>query len=401
VREHRLEVADVFRQHGEEFLKQWGHALSPQQRKTLRDIGSCRTAALGGHVEQCDHCARRVIAYNSCRNRHCPKCQAVARDEWLAERAKELLPVPYCHVVFTIPQQLAPLVLQNQRVCYGLLFRAVSETLQEIAADDRHLGAKIGILAVLHTWSQNLLHHPHLHCVVPAGGLSPDRSRWIACRPNFFLPVRVLSRLFRGKLLAFLREVFAAGKLKFFGQLTHLAEAARFHAWLRDASDTEWVVYAKPPFGGPEDVLKYLARYTHRVAISSSRLLSLENARVTFRWRDSKHGNTVKPMTLDAIEFIRRFLLHVLPCGFVKIRHFGFLSNRNRRSALALCRTLLKVVPGAQANASILSQEQRSALERRCPFCQAGTLRIVEWLSADQMLTCSSDRSSAYPVDSS
>jgi hypothetical protein len=401
VREHRLEVADVFRQHGEEFREQWGHSLSLQQRKALRDIGACRTAALGGHVEQCDHCARRVIAYNSCRNRHCPKCQAIARDEWLAERAKELLPVRYCHVVFTIPQQLAPLALQNPRVCYGLLFRAVSETLQEIAADARHLGAKIGFLAVLHTWSQNLLHHPHVHCVVPAGGLAPDQTRWIGCPPNFFLPVRVLSRLFRGKLLAFLREAFVAGKLKFFGQLTGLAEAARFHAWLRDASNAEWVVYAKPPFGGPEDVLKYLARYTHRVAISSSRLLSLQDGRVTFRFRDSKHGNQVKPMTLDAIEFIRRFLLHVLPSGFVKIRHFGFLSTRNRRSALALCRTLLKVVADAQANASILSQQQRSALERRCPFCHAGALRIVEWLSADQMLTYSEDGSSAHPVDSS
>jgi len=401
VREHRLEVADVFRQHGEEFLKQRGHTLSPQQRKALRDIGACRTAALGGHVEQCDHCARRVIAYNSCRNRHCPKCQAIAREEWLAERAKELLPVRYCHVVFTIPQQLAPVALQNQRVCYGLLFRAVSETLQEIAVDARHLGAKIGILAVLHTWSQNLLHHPHVHCVVPAGGLSPDYTRWIACRPGFFLPVRVLSRLFRGKLLAFLREAFAAGKLKFFGQLADLAEAARFHAWLRESSNTEWVVYAKPPFGGPEDVLKYLARYTYRVAISSSRLLFLKDGRATFRWRDSKHGNQVKPMTLEATEFIRRFLLHVLPSGFVKIRHFGFLSNRNRRSMLSLCRKLMNASSCPPDSTPILSHEQRSALERRCPFCYAGALRIVEWLSADQMLTYPQDDSPAHPVDSS
>jgi hypothetical protein len=400
VREHRLEVADVFRQHGEGFLKQWGHTLSPQQRKALRDIGACRTAALGGHVEECDHCGRRAIAYNSCRNRSCPKCQSIARDEWLAERAKELLPVPYCHVVFTIPQQLAPLALQNQQVCYGMLFRAVSETLQQIAADCRYLGAKIGILAVLHTWSQNLLFHPHVHCLVPAGGLSPDRVRWIACRPNFFLPVRVLSRLFRGKLLALLREAFAEGKLKFFGQLAELAEAARFHAWLRESCITEWVVYAKPPFGGPEEVLKYLARYTHRVAISSSRLLSLENGRVTFQWRDSKHGNQVKPMTLDAIEFIRRFLLHVLPSGFVKIRHFGFLSNRNRRSMLALCREHLNAASWTQASASILTHEQRSALERRCPLCHSGVLRIIEWLSSEQMLNCPQD-SSPMPVDSS
>lgn len=400
MREHRLEVADVFRQHGKEFLKQWGPTLSPQQRKALRDIGSCRTAALGGHVEQCDHCARRVIAYNSCRNRHCPKCQAIARDQWLAERAKELLPVRYCHVVFTIPQQLAPLALQNQRVCYGLLFRAVSETLQEIAADARRLGAKIGILAVLHTWGQNLLHHPHLHCVVPAGGLSPDRTRWIACRANFFLPVRALSRLFRGKLLAFLREAFTEGRLNFFGKLAELSEAARFHAWLRESSNTEWVVYAKPPFGGPEEVLKYLARYTHRVAISSSRLLSLENGRVRFRWRDSKHGNQIKPMTLDAIEFIRRFLLHVLPSGFVKIRHFGFLSNRNRRSMLALCREHLNAASCTQTGALILSPQQRSALERRCPSCHVGVLRMVEWLSPDEILNRAQDRSPML-VDSS
>jgi hypothetical protein len=401
VREHRLEVADVFRQHGEEFLNQWGDALSPQQRKALRDIGACRTAALGGHVEECDHCARRVIAYNSCRNRHCPKCQTTARDEWLAERAKELLPVPYCHVVFTLPQQLAPLALQNQRVCYGLLFRAVSETLQEIAADPRHLGAKIGFLAVLHTWSQNLSHHPHVHCVVPAGGLSPDKSRWIACRSNFFLPVRVLSRLFRGKFLAFLRQAFAEGKLKFFGDLADLAEPARFYPWLHKSKKTEWVVYAKPPFGGPEAVLKYLARYTHRVAISNSRLLSLGNGRVTFRYRDSKTGNQMKSMTLDAIEFIRRFLLHILPSGFMKIRHFGFLANRNRASALALCREHLAASSCANNLVTILTREQQSAVDHRCPYCHAGVLRIVEWLTPDQMSSCPQDRSPIYPVDSS
>jgi hypothetical protein len=383
VREHRLEVADVFREHREEFLKQWGPTLSSAQRKALRDIGACRTAALGGHVEECDQCAHRLIAYNSCRNRHCPKCQSKARDRWLAERAKELLPVPYCHVVFTIPEQLAPLALQNQRVCYALLFRAVSETLQQIAADSRHLGAKIGVLAVLHTWSQSLMHHPHIHCVVPAGGLSPDGSRWIACRPKFFLPVRVLSRMFRGKLLALLREAFAEGKLEFFGQLADLAEPARFDAWLRQCKKTEWVVYAKPPFGGPEHVLKYLARYTHRVAISSNRLLSLDNGRVTFRWRDSRHGNRTKSMTLDAVEFIRRFLMHILPSKFVKIRHFGFLANRNRSSALALCRERLNASSPAPDPVAILSREQQSAVERRCPVCHVGVLRVVEWLLAD------------------
>jgi hypothetical protein len=400
VREHRLEVADVFREYGEEFLKQWGHTVSPAQRKALRDIVACRTAALGGHVEECENCAHRRIAYNSCRNRHCPRCQSTARDQWLAERAKELLPVPYCHVVFTIPQQLAPLALQNQRVCYNLLFRAVSETLQQIAADTRHLGAKIGFLSVLHTWSQNLLHHPHIHCVVPAGGLSPDGSRWIACRPNFFLPVRVLSRLFRGKLLAFLRHAFAEGKLKFFGQLADLAEPNRFHAWLRKLEKTEWVVYAKPPFGGPEAVLKYLARYTHRVAISSSRLLSLDNGCVTFRWRDSRHGNQTKSMTLEAVEFIRRFLLHILPPGFIKIRHFGFLANRNRSSALALCRQHLNAASPADGPAAILTGEERAAVERRCPVCHTGVLRIVEWLSTDRILNCQ-QVNSPMPVDSS
>jgi hypothetical protein len=287
--------------------------------------------------------------------------------------------------VFTIPEQLAPLALQNQRVCYGLLFRAVSETLQEIAADPRQLGAKIGFLAVLHTWSQNLLHHPHVHCVVPAGGLSPDGSRWIACRPKFFLPVRVLSRLFRGKLLALLRQAFAEGKLEFFGQLADLAEPARFHAWLRKSKKTEWVVYAKPPFGGPEYVLKYLARYTHRVAITSSRLLSLDNGRVTFRWRDSRNGNQTKSMTLDAVEFIRRFLLHILPSRFMKIRHFGFLANRNRLSALAVCRQHLNASSPTVDPVAILTREQQFAVERRCPVCLAGVLRIVEWLSADQI----------------
>jgi hypothetical protein len=309
--------------------------------------------------------------------------------------------VPYCHVVFTIPQELAPLALQNQRVCYNLLFRAVSETLQQIAADARHLGAKIGFLAVLHTWSQNLLHHPHIHCVVPAGGLSPDGSGWTACRPNFFLPVRVLSRLFRGKLLAFLRHAFAEGKLKFFGELEILAEPARFDAWLRRLQKMEWVVYAKPPFGGPEDVLKYLARYTHRVAISSSRLLSLEDSRVTFRWRDSRHGNQTKSMTLEAVEFIRRFLLHILPAGFVKIRHFGFLANRNRSSSLALCRHHLNASSSADGPAAILTCVQQAAIERRCPVCHTGVFRIVEWLSTDQILNRQPVGSPMDPVDSS
>ena len=401
MRQHRLEVADVFREHGEAFLRGWGHTVSPEQRKALRDIGACRTAVLGGHVEQCDHCPHRVIAYNSCRNRHCPKCQSTARDEWLAERAKELLPVRYCHVVFTVPGQLAPLALQNQRVIYGLLFRAVAETLTEIAADPRHLGARIGFWAVLHTWSQNLLHHPHVHCVVPSGGLSPDGSRWIPCRRNFFLPVRVLSRLFRGKFLAFLEKASAQGKLKFFGQCSEFAEPARFQAWLRELKKTEWVVHAKPPLAGPEHVLKYLARYTHRVAISNGRLLSSDGGQVTFRWRDSKDGNHVKSMTLPAVEFVRRFLLHILPSGFVKIRHFGFLANRNRSAALALCRQHLQTSPPADDTAVILTPEQQRRLERRCPICQAGFLHIVEWLSPNQLLRREPTSPPIEPIDSS
>ena len=382
--EHRLEAADVFRKYGEAFLKRWGHTVSSQQRKALRDIGACRTAALGGHLEQCDGCPHEVIAYNSCRNRSCPKCQSTARDRWLAERAKELLPVPYCHVVFTLPESLAMLVLQNAQLVYGLLFRAVSQTLLEIAADPRHLGAQIGFLAVLHTWNQQLLHHPHIHCVVPAGGLAPDGSRWIRCRPKFFLPVKVLSRLFRGRFLALLRDAFARGKLQFYGKLTPLRAPARFYAFLRPLQDTEWVVYAKPPFGGPEYVLKYLARYTHRVAISNGRLLSLENGQVTFQWRDSKDNNQIKAMTLDAVEFIRRFLLHILPPGFVKIRHFGFLSNRRRAAALDSCRAHLP--QSAAPTVPILSERQQAAVERRCPVCKIGKMHTRRWLSATELL---------------
>jgi hypothetical protein len=392
-------VADVFRQYGEAFLQRWGHTVSPQQRKALRDIGACRTAALGGHLEYCDGCPHAVIAFNSCRNRSCPKCQSTARDRWLAERTKELLPVPYCHVVFTVPASLAMLILQNAQLVYGLLFRAVSQTLLEVAADPRHLGAQIGFLAVLHSWSQNLLHHPHIHCVVPAGGLASDGSRWIPCRRKFFLPVKVLSRLFRGKFLALLRDAFARGKLQFHGKLTPLRAPARFHAFLRPLQDTEWVVYAKPPFGGPEYVLKYLARYTHRVAISNGRLLRLENGRVTFQWRDSKDNNRIKAMTLDAVEFIRRFLLHILPPGFVKIRHFGFLSNRRRAAALARCRELLPQL--VAATAPILSERQQAAVERRCPVCKTGKLHTHRWFSAAELLARVDSAKPACPVDSS
>jgi hypothetical protein len=371
VTEPRLEVADVFRQHGQEFLDCWGDVLSPQQRKAFRDIGACRTAALGSYVEQCDHCSHQVIEYRSCRNRHCPKCHSRARDEWLAARAQEILPVPYCHVVFTLPHELAPLALQNPRVVYGILFRAVAESLLEMAADPKRLGAKLGFLAVLHTWTQRLEHHPHVHCVVPAGGLSPDEQRWISPRKkNFFLPVIPLGCLFRGKFLAYLREAFAEGRLGFYGQLRELAHPARFEELVAPLKDKEWVVYAKPPFGGPEQVLRYLARYTHRVAISNGRLLGLEEGRVRFRWRDSQHDNQIKEMSLDAVEFIRRFLLHVLPGGFVKIRHFGFLSNRNRQAMVQKCRELLP----ASAPLPVVTEHQKPV----CPVCGVGHLHVIE-----------------------
>jgi hypothetical protein len=372
---HRLEVADVFHAHQNQFLQLWGHVVSDQQRKALRDIGRCRTASLGTHLERCDRCGYETVAYDSCRNRHCPKCQSSARDRWLMKQASSLLPVPYAHVVFTVPEQLAPLALRNQRLFYNLLFRAASETLLQIAADPRHLGARVGVLAVLHTWSQNLGHHPHLHCLVPAGGLALDRSRWVRSRHNFFLPVRVLSRMFRGKLLAFLKQSYRRNELCFSATLAALSQPRAFNSLLGSLRRREWVVYSKPPFGGPEHVLKYLARYTHRVAISNGRLLSLDHGQVRFRWRDSRHSNRSGVMTLDAVEFIRRFLLHVLPAGFVKIRHFGLLANRNRSQTLALCRFHLHATtPDISA---LLTEPQKSALNRSCPQCKRGTLHVV------------------------
>ncbi|HYS23735.1 MAG TPA: IS91 family transposase, partial [Candidatus Eisenbacteria bacterium] len=332
--EHRLEVADVFRTCEKEFFERWGHVLGTHQRKAFAAIRDCRTAALGGHaeyVEQCDTCGHRVISYNSCRDRHCPKCQASARAKWLAARQSEVLPVPYFHVVFTLPQQIGGLALQNARVIYTLLFRAVSETLLTIAGDPQRLGAAIGFLAVLHTWGQNLHLHPHLHCVVPGGGLSPDGASWIGCRkPSFLLPIEVLGRRFRNVFLSYLRKAFEEGKLRFHGEMAGLAKPAAFETLCRRAKKIKWVVFAKAPFGGPEQVLKYLARYTHRVAISNRRLVSMEDGRVSFEYKDYADGNQRKVMTLEATEFIRRFLLHILPCGFVRIRQFGFLANRAR-----------------------------------------------------------------------
>jgi len=385
VSEERLEVADVFRQHEQEFLKRWGHTLSAQQLRAFRDICACRTAALGAHVEQCDSCSQQIIAYDSCRNRHCPKCQSTARDRWLMAQTADLLPVPYCHVVFTLPQELSLLGLQNPRVIYNLLFRAASETLLTIAAESRRLGARIGFLAVLHTWNQKLLHHPHLHCLIPAGGLSLDHSRWIRCQRSFFLPVKVLGRLFRGKFLAFLAAAYRKKRLNLFGALAYLQDPTEFGRFLRRLRKLSWVVYAKPPFGGPEHVIKYLARYTHRVAISNGRLLEMRDGQVTFRWRDSANGNQQKRMTLNAIELIRRFLLHVLPARFVKIRHFGFLANRNRREALAMCRSLLPPPPTPVT--ALLTVTQQRAIERKCPFCKTGTLHVIDRIPAGKSIS--------------
>jgi hypothetical protein len=383
---HRLEVADVFREHADEYLARYGATAA--QRQVLRAVQNCRTAVLGGHVEACDRCGHQQVAYNSCRNRHCPKCQGPATARWLEARQSELLPVPYFHLVFTLPTALGPLAFQNPRLVYGLLMQAAAQTLLEVAANPRHLGGELGFLTVLHTWGQNLLHHPHVHCVVPAGGLAPDGTRWIHCRKGFFLPVRVLSRVFRGKFIRGLKQARARGDLRFHGGLAELVNANAFERLLNQVVRHEWVVYAKPPFGGPEQVLKYLARYTHRVAISNRRLLAFRDGRVMFRWKDYAQGGQQRRMTLPAVEFIRRFLLHVLPGGFVKIRHYGFLANRFRQAKRELCHRLLGVAarpPAPSASDDRPASDPPSTSEsepprRRCPHCREGRLRIMEWL---------------------
>ncbi len=375
-----LEVADLLRR-----LARQGRlpTLSSAQSKVVRALTACRTAALGGHVDACDECGYQAISYNSCRNRHCPKCQGTATAEWLEAQRHTLLPVRYAHVVFTLPDLLAPLALQNPRVVYGLLFRAASQTLLQVAATPRHLGARLGFLAILHTWGQNLLHHPHLHCVVPAGGLARDGSRWIPCRPGFFLPVRVLSRLFRGKFLALLEEAQRAGTLQFHGQLHALRQPSAFRALRARAHAIEWVVYAKPPFGSPDCVLKYLARYTHRIAISNHRLLSVEQDRVSFSWKDYRHGHRQRVLTLCAVEFVRRFLLHVLPYRFVKIRYYGLLAQSQRATTLPRCRELLRAPSEPPASAPTAAQTpggQRASEPPRCPSCERGRLHRLHGL---------------------
>jgi hypothetical protein len=373
-------VADVIRQYGGAFLDKHGGHLTQMQKKALRDLGRCRTAALGGHVDECLDCGSTRIAYNSCRNRHCPKCQALARARWLDQQSQHLMPVEYFHVVFTLPREVADLALANPAVMYDLLFQAASATLRDVAANPKRLGAQVGTLMVLHTWGQNLHHHPHVHAVVTGGGLSCDRHgivslspKWVACRPGFFLPVKVLSRVFRGKYLEGLLQAMKQGKLVLPGQLGDLATADGFQRWLSPLSRKEWVVYAKKPFGGPAQVLKYLARYTHRVAISNARLLDVSNGQVSFRYKDYAAHSEPKVMTLSADEFLRRFTQHVLPERFHKIRHYGLLANRQREFKLMLSRFLLHVegVPDAFATST---PEVLEAREPHCPNCSSTRL---------------------------
>jgi len=374
-----LEVADIFRRHGDAFRAAQGNRLSQAQRRVMAAIEACRTAVLGGHVEQCEDCGEVRVAYNSCRNRHCPKCQGLARAQWLADRRAELLPVPYFHLVFTVPAPLAAIALQNKAVVYDILFKAAAETVRTIGADPKYLGAETGMIAILHSWGQTLTHHPHVHCIVPGGGLAPD-GRWVACRPGFFLPVHVLSRLYRRLFLERLLDAFDAGKLNFFGDLAELAEPAAFARRLAPLRRIAWVVYAKRPFGKAEQVLDYLGRYTHRVAIANSRLIGMEDDRVAFRWKDYRRGGRTKVMTLDAHEFIRRFLLHTLPDGFHRVRHYGFLANGHRAAKLDLCRRLLakpqqdELEPDAKSAAA-----EPLAAAHRCPCCGGQMITLAIW----------------------
>ena len=382
----RHEVAEVFGRYLEGGLpRQAADQWSRAQRAVVDQIMACRTARLGGHVDECDACGHRRISYNSCRNRHCPKCQGSAQAGWLEARQAEVLPVPYAHVVFTLPQALAPLALQNPGVVYDLLLRTAARTLQEIARNPRHLGARLGFFAILHTWGQTLVHHPHVHCVVPAGGLADDGRTWKSCRPGFFLPVRVLSRLFRGKFVAELKEAFREGRLELHGRLSRYRSLAAFERLLHEACRTEWVVYAKPPFDGPEHVLAYLARYTHRVAISNHRLLHVDDEAVTFRFKDYR-GRRSRSITLPLQEFARRFLLHVVPKGFVRIRYYGFLANGSRARLLASCRDALghPRLPAEPDAAHLECDEVFLGLLptelRLCPSCKQGVLRCVQVL---------------------
>jgi Putative transposase/Transposase zinc-binding domain len=380
-----LEVADVIRAAGRSFIDRNRSWLNRLHLKVLTAIERCRTAVLGGHVDECTTCGYQAISYNSCRDRHCPRCQANARDRWIEARSRDLLPTAYAHVVFTLPHELAPLALQNKKVVYDLLFRVSAATLLEVASNPEHLGADIGFFSVLHSWSQKLEFHPHIHCVVPAGGLAPDRSRWISSHPRFFLPVPALKKVFRGKFTQALKEAFQNGRLGFHGNLEPLGRPKVFASLIRQTYRKEWVVYCKPPFGGAEHVLRYLGCYTHRVAVSNRRLVDLADGKVTFRWRDSAHKNKKRLMSLAVEEFLRRFLLHVLPPGFVRIRHFGILSTRNRSVLLPLCKQLIEAEPPPKEQPEA---RREPAVKHeglwQCPQC-GGPMLVLERLTAAQL----------------
>ena len=384
--EYGVEVADIFRQHGPGYRE--SHKLPPHKHRAMNAIEVCRTSALGGHRDKCDNedCDNIKLSYNSCRNRHCPKCQTLQKEKWFWDRAKDLLPIPYFHVVFTIPAELKPIVLSNQKAMYNMLFRSVSETLMKLGKDPRHLGAHIGFTCVLHTWGQNLMDHPHIHCIVTGGGPSPSEDKWISSSKKFFIPVRVMGELFKGKFLDYLKEAFDSGKLSFPGEIGYLEDPYAFKRLQNKLYGKKWVVYCKPPFNGAQGALQYLGRYTHRVAISNDRILTLEDGRVSFRWRDYADGDKNKVMTLEADEFIRRFLLHILPPRFTKIRHYGILANRLRKYFISLARFLL-----GSSQVEVKARKPHETWQewfRRvsgidvtlCPVCKKGRMVTVEIL---------------------
>lgn len=376
-------MADIFRLHGPEYKR--SHPMPLHHLRAMRAVEVCRTATLGGHRYEYS-CGHVDISYNSCRNRHCPKCQTLQKEKWIEARCEDLLPIQYFHVVFTIPSELNPLVIMNQKVMYNILFRSVSETLIELSNNPKHLGARTGFIGILHTWGQNLMDHPHIHCVVPGGGLSPDGSRWVSCRKRFFIPVRVISSLFRGKFLDYLKNSFESGDLIFPGGIAYLKEPGTFEVFRRRFYHKKWVVYCKPPFDGAEGVLKYLGRYTHRIAISNNRILNVQDGTVSFSWRDYADGDKQKTMTLKASEFIRRFLLHVLPPRYVRIRHFGLLANRGRKDNVALCRELIDGC-NTVIKEKVTPESWQDQLLRicgidinTCPVCKKGTMIMIELL---------------------
>lgn len=386
-----LEVADIFRAEGKQYRQQHKTHLSAVQLRAMRAIEECRTAALGGHLQECDHCGHQRNAFNSCRNRNCPKCQSSAARRWLEKRKSEILPVPYFHVVFTVPEEIARIALGNQKVVYTILFQCVSKTLLEIGVDRKHLGGQLGFLTILHTWGQNLHYHPHIHCVVAGGALSGNK--WIESRKKFFLPVAVLSKLFRGKFLAALNRAFNKGRLRFCGKVLPLNVKRTFGLFLKQTATKTWIVYCKPPFGGPQQVLQYLGRYTHRIAISNHRLMSFKHGNVSFQWKDYRDGGRKKIMMLPATEFIRRFLLHVVPAHFVRIRHYGFLANRNRAAALAVMAEKLSDSPNAlppKLPTTALQSSDSEDFFERCPVCECGKMVCIARLYPERHLVDSS-----------